>query len=62
MATFSFQRSFMLVRYLLSWFLLAIVAVLNGVFREFSYGKHVSEQLAHQISTGTGILLTGLLV
>ena len=52
----------MLVRYLLSWFLLAIVAVLNGVFREFSYGKHVSEQLAHQISTGTGILLTGLLV
>ena len=52
----------MLVRYLLSWFLLAIVAVANGVIREFIYGKHVSELLAHQISTGTGILFTGLLM
>jgi hypothetical protein len=52
----------MLVRYLLSWFLLAMVAVANGVIRESTYGKHVSELSAHQISTGTGILSTGLLV
>lgn len=52
----------MLVRYLLSWFLLAIVAVANGILREATYGKHVSELSAHQISTGTGILFTGLLV
>jgi hypothetical protein len=52
----------MLIRYLLSWFLLALVAVGNGVLREATYGKHVSELLAHQISTGTCILLTGLLV
>ena len=52
----------MLIRYLLCWFLLAIVAIANGVLREATYGKRVSELSAHQISTGTGILLTGLLV
>ncbi len=52
----------MLTRYLLCWFLLAIVAIANGVLRETTYGKRVSELSAHQISTGTGILLTGLLV
>lgn len=52
----------MLSRYLLCWFLLAVVAVANGVLREATYGKYVSELTAHQISTATGILLTGLLV
>lgn len=52
----------MLIRYLLCWFLLAIVAIANGVIREATYGKFVSELSAHQISTGTAILFTGLLV
>ncbi len=55
-------RNSMLVRYFLSWFLLAIVAVVNGVILESTYRKHVSELSAHHISTGTGILFTGLLV
>ncbi|WP_019895949.1 hypothetical protein [Hydrogenovibrio halophilus] len=54
--------NFMLIRYMLFWFLLAIVATLNGVLRETIYGHHLSELAAHQISTGTGILFTGLLV
>jgi len=52
----------MLIRYLLCWFLLAIVAIANGMIREATYGKCVSELSAHQISTGTGILFTGILV
>lgn len=52
----------MLIRYLLCWFLLAIVAVTNGVLRQATYGKQVSDLLAHQISTATGILFTGLVV
>lgn len=52
----------MLIRYLLCWFLLAIIAVANGVLREASYGKHVSALAAHQISTATGVLFTGLFV
>lgn len=39
-----------------------MLAVANGVLREVTYGKRVSELSAHQISTGTGILLTGMLV
>lgn len=52
----------MLVRYLLCWFLLAIVAIANGVLRDATYGKRISELSAHQVSTLTGILLTGLVV
>jgi len=51
-----------LVRYLLCWFLLAIVAIANGVVRQATYGQSVSELSAHQISTGTAILFTGLLI
>lgn len=49
-------------KYLLTWFLLAIVCVVNGVLREATYGQYVSALSAHQISTGTAILATGLLV
>jgi hypothetical protein len=52
----------MLVRYLAFWSVLAVVGVGNGVLRQATYGKLVPELLAHQISTATGILLTGLVV
>jgi len=52
----------MLIRYLLCWFLLAIVAIANGILRQATYGKHLSELAAHQVSTATGILFTGLVV
>ena len=52
----------MLTRYLLCWFLLAIVAIANGILRQATYGKHLSELAAHQVSTATGILFTGLVV
>lgn len=40
----------MVVRYLLFWFLLAVVAVANGVLRQSTYGNHVAELTAHQTS------------
>ncbi|MCW8907529.1 MAG: hypothetical protein OQL28_09770 [Sedimenticola sp.] len=52
----------MLTRYLLCWFLLAIVAIANGILRQATYGKHLPELAAHQVSTATGILFTGLVV
>ena len=52
----------MVIRYLLCWFLLAVIAIINGILRENTYGKTVSELAAHQISTITGILFTGLIV
>lgn len=42
------------------WLVLAVVAVLNGVLREMTYGRITSELLGHQLSTLIGILLTGL--
>ena len=52
----------MTVRYLLAWFGLAVIAIGNGVLRESTYGNAVSDLAAHQISTATGILLTGAFV
>lgn len=48
--------------YFLTWFLLAIVAIANGILRQSTYGKLVSELAAHQISTALGTVLTGLVV
>jgi hypothetical protein len=44
------------------WFLLAIVAIANGVLRQYTYGHAVSELAAHQISTITAILASGVVV
>ena len=52
----------MLARYLLVWLLLAIVGITNGIIRQATYGKSVSDLVAHQISTGTAILASGAVV
>jgi len=52
----------MTARYLLIWFVLAVIAIANGVLRESTYGKLLSELTAHQLSTVTGIIFSGMLV
>lgn len=52
----------MIAKYLFVWFLLAIVAITNGIVRQSTYGKAVSELAAHQISTITAILASGAVV
>lgn len=44
------------------WFLLAAVGIANGVLREKTFGRRISERAAHQISTLTFILFSGPLV
>ncbi|TVQ75247.1 MAG: hypothetical protein EA363_00765 [Balneolaceae bacterium] len=46
----------MFKKYLLAWFPMVLLAILNGVIREATYGQMVSHDLAHQISTVTLIL------
>jgi hypothetical protein len=36
-----------------------LVSIGNGAVRDLTYGKHLSELSAHQLSTVTGILLLG---
>lgn len=52
----------MIARYLLFWPALAVIAIVNGTLRQFAYGPHMAELAAHQLSTVTGMLLTGLAV
>jgi len=53
-------RDWGLGRYLGCWLLLLLVAVGNGMLREASYGRTLPELAAHQLSTLTGIVFTGL--
>ena len=52
----------MLTTYLLFWFILMIIAILNGMFRVMTYGKFMPEIRAHQLSTLTGIVIVGFVV
>ena len=52
----------MILRYVLAWLPMMFVGIINGVIREVSYGKMLSELQAHQVSTITGALLLGLYI
>ncbi len=52
----------MLLKYIAFWLVLAILAVGNGILRGSTYGRHVPDLAAHQISTVTGILITGVAI
>lgn len=49
----------MLLRYILAWFPMVVIAIGNGALREKSYGRRMSELHAHQVSCLTGIVLFG---
>lgn len=52
----------MFLRYVLAWLPMVLIGITNGVIREFTYGKKLSELRAHQLSTLTGILLFSLYI
>ena len=52
----------MLLYYTAFWLLLAVLGVANGVLRESTYGRYMSDLAAHQVSTMTGIILTGVAI
>lgn len=41
----------MLLKYLLAWFGMMALAIINGAVRDFAYKPHVGDLAAHQIST-----------
>ncbi len=51
-----------MARYLIAWFVMLIVSVINGALRDFTYGRHLPELLAHQLSTLGGMLLLGAVI
>ena len=47
-------------RYLYTWLVMLLIAMFNGALRDFTYGKHVPELLANQLSCLSGIILFGM--
>ncbi len=50
------------IRHVVAWFVLLLVAMINGGLRDYTYGKYVSELLAHQISCMSGIVLFAVVI
>lgn len=49
-------------KYLLAWFVMLLVSIANGFIRDFTYGKYMSELMAHQLSTVTSLLVLGIVI
>ena len=48
--------------YLLFWIVLVLLAIGNGIIREATYGQHLSELRAHQLSTLIAAVVFGVSV
>jgi hypothetical protein len=48
-----------MIRYLIAWLVLLVIAVANGFLRQLTYGKRMAELRAHQLSTLTGAVAVG---
>lgn len=48
-----------MIKYLLAWFPMIPIAIVNGILRQYGYEKHLGELRAHQLSTLIGLLLFG---
>ncbi len=51
-----------MLRPLLAWLVMLVVAILNGALRDFTYGKRLPELRANQLSCVSGIMLLGLVM
>ncbi|GBF38188.1 hypothetical protein [Leptospira johnsonii] len=49
-----------MIKYILSWFLLLLAALLNAAIRELAYKDFFEEHLSHQISVFTGLILISI--
>ena len=52
----------MVIRYILCWPVLVVIAIANGVLRESGYGRALTELQAHQVSTAVGVFFIGLFI
>lgn len=51
-----------MLRNLIAWFVLLLVAMVNGATRDFTYSRYLSELQANQVSCITGILLFAIVI
>ncbi|MGB3212954.1 MAG: hypothetical protein WBB19_19790 [Desulforhopalus sp.] len=51
-----------MLKLLIAWFIMLLVSILNGAIRDFTYGKHVNELRAHQLSSVSSVFLLGMVI
>ncbi len=51
-----------MLRYLLAWFAMLLLAVANGALRQMTFGKNMTELHAHQLSTLIGSVIIGAFI
>ena len=52
----------MKLKYLLAWIPMTFIAIVNGILREYTYGGHLSDLTAHQVSTVILLILFGVYI
>ncbi len=50
------------MRYVIAWFVMLVVAFVNGGVRDLTYGRQLPALIANQISCVTGIFLLGTVI
>jgi hypothetical protein len=50
------------LRYILIWFAMLVIAIGNGALRQATFGKVIPELRAHQLSTAIGALVMGVFI
>ncbi|MFB3825648.1 MAG: hypothetical protein ACE15B_02720 [Bryobacteraceae bacterium] len=48
-----------MLKYILLWAPMVLLAILNGALRQFTYGRHMAELRANQLSRFTGCAILG---
>ena len=51
-----------ILKCLAAWFVMLVVSIANGAIRDLTYGKHMNELAAHQLSTAISVLLLGVVI
>ena len=51
-----------MTRYILAWFPMLALAIANGALRQLTFGKHLPELRAHQLSTAIGSTILGIFI
>ncbi|MBN2159606.1 MAG: hypothetical protein JW807_09435 [Spirochaetes bacterium] len=52
----------MILKYIIFWTPMIVIAMINGALRDLTYGKCVGDLAAHQLSTATGMILFGVYI
>jgi hypothetical protein len=56
------EMDFHLIRYVIAWILMLLIAITNGAFRQLILARVMSELRAHQLSTLIGSVLMGIFI